>query len=205
MSKRLLRLFSLLLFLALAVLICGSAMSVEFAFDVSRLTRTPLFCRLLLMPQIDHDYLAPASQVRPYCIAMVVARFGTIDDCLAIQDRDGEAAHTMRHACIDALASRLHEPRLCEAIEYPKTNDLSDFNEEYRDRCRSRSITTLEECTTGFHTAGWAEGVAQRCHQYLALNLHDPSLCSALDSQDSRAWCLEAVELLDDDNFRTVR
>src|SRR3989304_4307693 len=69
----------------------------------------PLSAPLLPPPRAAPDPRPPASQVRPYCIAMVVARFGTIDDCLAIQDRDGEAAHTMRHACIDALASRLHE------------------------------------------------------------------------------------------------
>lgn len=195
----------LLFFLVAAVPLCASAVSLKAAFNLSRLTRSSLWCRLLILPQLGSDAVAVPGQLRPYCVGRIVGQYGDLKDCLAIQAPNAETAQQMRHACIDTLASRRLQPELCQEIAYPDSNWLSGNNEEYQDRCRAWSISTPEQCLIGFKTTGWAKGVAERCYQYLAVNLQDKSLCDALEVESEAVSCREAVEGYDVSKIYLVR
>lgn len=193
MNKRWVCLISAV-FLILAAMAYGSAFSPKIAYRLSLVTHSPFWCRLIVFPQFAGDTFAPPRPISRYCVANVVARYGDIEDCFSINASDPTQAENMTHHCIDALANRLLEPALCKRIQYPTWHSLSMYNEEYQDKCRAGAIATEQQCISGFQTEGWAEGVAEQCYKYLAVNHQVRSICQRIQDEKDKSNCIEAVE-----------
>jgi hypothetical protein len=193
-KSRTLKIFISTTILLIAVLACGSAVSSEFAFQTSKFTKTSIWCRLLIMPQIGGDSIAMPKYIRPYCVGKSHAQFSAIEGCLGLSAPDKDDAYDMRHHCIDALAHRHLNPELCSHIKELDYDTQSSAVDLYQDRCRAWSISREEQCFTGFLTEGWREGVAERCFEYLAVNHQDHSFCQRIQDEQDRRYCLEAVE-----------
>ena len=187
---------SILLWFSITILIlaCGSALNWRFANRLARRTRTPVWCRLIIVPPFSGGRFELPSLARSYCSALFVAETGDIEDCLRLDAVEPSLRISQRHACIDSVARRLLSPDFCEMIDYPEGDSRKRYAADYQDRCRADAISQEDQCHTGFKTEGWAEGVSEKCIRYIAANLLDPEVCEQLPDEEDRSSCLEGVE-----------
>jgi hypothetical protein len=95
-----------------------------------------------------------------------------------------------RDSCLTYLAWALKRPELCESLKPDKYADAMV------DSCRAGSISDIKQCSEGFRTAEWRDGVREkrRCIDAIAENLRDTSVCRLQSSRSYRSLCERSVK-----------